>query len=66
MDRASNSEVPEEAANEYAEDNPQAEYEVVYAMSELRECPKCHGTCVEDQWDEDSPPCDYCWGAGEV
>jgi hypothetical protein len=44
----------------------QQEYEVMYAVSELRECPECHGSCVEDPWDDDSGPCRFCWGAGEV
>jgi DnaJ-class molecular chaperone len=40
--------------------------EVVYAMSEVRTCPDCKGTGVEDQWDEDSGPCRVCGGEGEV
>jgi DnaJ-class molecular chaperone len=42
------------------------EHEVVYAVSEVRECPHCHGSGVEDQWDDNSGPCRVCWGECEL
>jgi len=45
---------------------PLADYEIQYAMSETRTCPHCHGSGVEDQWNEALGPCQSCWGEGEV